>query len=221
MIVGALSSSLRQTLSGILREISKRKVPHGIGVLVSSCKFNLSLNLITSVWVFLFFSYELLSLLSENHLENFSRIGFRTWIILNNPEYKFEPLLNYFCKLNNEISSSTESKFGKNEDICLVLESKNEEETHLRLNIGPYKKEEAKKYFSFESTFEEGLILEISGKSTINLIENSIINANSFIAKDDSILEIENSAINSKTYGISCNKLTIKSNENFRDFTSL
>ena len=106
-------------------------------------------------------SEDIIKELEQNGLNEYSRIGLRAWILIKNPSYTFEKLLKYFCKSKNIAVKSVEKIFAPINDIGIVIESKNKEDVNLRLSYGPYKSDEAIKYFSFESPIKEGIILDI------------------------------------------------------------
>jgi len=106
-------------------------------------------------------SDKIIDKLCKQGLETFKRIGLRTWILIDNSKYTFDTLLKYWCKQNKSIVSAVEDEFGPNNDIGVVLESKNKEDIYLRVCLGPYKEQETHKYFNFKSPITEGLILDI------------------------------------------------------------
>lgn len=64
-----------------------------------------------------------------------------------------------------------------------------------------------------------GLSITMAGDSTIDLTDSVISNAEEFISMDNSNIKLKNSNIDTKKYAISCGKIELDSNPNFRDMT--
>lgn len=104
---------------------------------------------------------KLIEKLQTDHSPKYDRIGIRSFVLVERPEFSFEKIRNYMWESNNIYSQALNKFFPNKYDIGLVLESSNKKEENVLLQIGPYQKSERKKYFEFEHIVEEGLILDI------------------------------------------------------------
>jgi hypothetical protein len=108
------------------------------------------------------FADELIHKLDEDHVSKYDRIGFRSLIIIEEKNFKFRPLRDYIWKLNSIFGDALSDFFEEREDIGLVFESKEKDNSeYVRLRLGPYQKNERLKYFEATGDIEEGMILDI------------------------------------------------------------
>lgn len=97
----------------------------------------------------------------ERNFSEYERIGVRLFIIKEHPGLKFKKILDYMYKLNNPFSSLFTKNSFEVRDIGLILETKNEYDTFLKLHCGPYQENESIKYFSIQPSVKEGFIMDI------------------------------------------------------------
>lgn len=93
--------------------------------------------------------------------DTFERIGFRSWIIVENENYKFENIKQQIEENNSSYCNLVNELFGKVSDIGLIVEAKGPDDGSIRINVGPYQHEEWIKYFSKDFNVVEGLIFDI------------------------------------------------------------
>ena len=70
---------------------------------------------------------------------------------------------------------------------------------------------------SMLSSGKGGFIIDISGKSTLELIESKIEGAEEFSAHENSKIKLRNGTIDSEKYAISCNEINLISNNDLQD----
>lgn len=90
----------------------------------------------------------------------YKRIGLRTWIIVENPLFTKDKILNYVCQSNKESSLLLGNTFSKIKDIMVTYELEGEQGTSARVSYGPYYNEEKEKYFTLKR--KEDLNINIS-----------------------------------------------------------
>jgi hypothetical protein len=104
-------------------------------------------------------------LASQLKFNKFERIGFRTWIIIQDRNYKFDQLKTYFMdNFGRTLSTEIKKNFDVAEDIAVVFESQNSSsKDRTRILMGPYRREEEGRYFSIAlgEEIDQGLIIDI------------------------------------------------------------
>lgn len=106
-------------------------------------------------------SEQIISMLENDGLSDYERMGLRTWVLIQDPLYTFDNLLNFFCNKMTPTTISLKNTFSPIKDIGIISESENSEGVKLHILYGPYKSDEVAKYFSFDSPISEGLIFDI------------------------------------------------------------
>jgi len=91
----------------------------------------------------------------------YERIGFRSWILVEEDSLKFDNILKYIVNSNNLFNNVVTKHFSDINDISLVIESKTSDDNYIRINLGPYQEAEVKKYFALTNSIKEGLIIDI------------------------------------------------------------
>lgn len=104
---------------------------------------------------------EFIKKLEDDNVIKYSRIGFRSFIVIERPEYKFDKLRDYIWKANQVFGDTLKDIFGQKNDIAIVFESKSDQDEDIRLTLGPYQQSETSKYFNLENNIKEGLILDV------------------------------------------------------------
>jgi len=100
--------------------------------------------------------------LEGDHQSKYNRTGIRSYIIAKSEELTFDKINGYMWDCNKVIGKPIDELFKKNQDIGIIFEGQSDDQVNISARIGPYRKEEQKKYFSLpHDDIEEGLILDI------------------------------------------------------------
>lgn len=92
---------------------------------------------------------------------DFNRIGLRIYVVDENEKFKFESVLENILTKNKSFVGSISKHLDKVNDVGLIFESINDSSDSFRLNLGPYKEKERKKYFTIDPEIVEGLIIDL------------------------------------------------------------
>ncbi len=105
--------------------------------------------------------WEVIEKLDIKTFPHYNRIGLRNWVLIEHNSLIFESILNFMSQSNLCFDEVIKNNFANTNDIAIIFESKNEDNIYLRVILGPYQKNERIKYFTFEPSVNEGLILDV------------------------------------------------------------
>ncbi len=133
-----------------------------INNLVTSIEYNkgYDINLLAKHPVFEL-TQQVIEKLDIKTFPHYNRIGLRNWVLIEHNSLIFESILNFMSQSNLCFDEVIKNNFANTNDIAIIFESKNEDNIYLRVILGPYQKNERIKYFTFEPSVNEGLILDV------------------------------------------------------------
>jgi hypothetical protein len=119
---------------------------------------------------------EVIEKLEQNSKIKYDRIGFRIFLLIEDEKLKFANLLDYIWDNNVIFTEAFKDHYPQRDDIGLVYEASAKDNEKIRLSLGPYQKQESKRYFSLENDVQEGIIFDIDISQTkINLPKLNLV----------------------------------------------
>jgi len=105
---------------------------------------------------------EVIEKLEEGNRFKYDRIGFRVFLIAENPKFTFKGLLDLIWDCNSIFGDALlKERYTEKEDIALVYEATSKDGEKIRYQCGPYQEKEATKRFSLKNDIKEGFIADI------------------------------------------------------------
>lgn len=102
-----------------------------------------------------------LQLFGEASLKSIDRLGFRSWMLIEDPAFTFSKIRTALVSHLGGFESVLRSTFDSTEDVAIVIESKSKDDAFLRVQFGPYQASEREKYFSVDPGVSEALLIDI------------------------------------------------------------
>jgi len=93
--------------------------------------------------------------------DTFERIGYRSWIVIEDDKFKFASIKQQFENKNSIFCNYVNELFGVTSDLGIIIEASKADGTSIRILTGPYQQKEWIKYFSKDIKIVEGLIIDI------------------------------------------------------------